>query len=321
MRRVIAGLASGAVAASLGMGVVRADDRVINFEEFPADNANGTLPTDRYADLGVTFIGTDDGSTWDGISNGDPGTWLLEGSNGPTFSGFNGGSYSLTMLFNTDIFEFSVDADRAIDSAPEDTLTVQGWNNGVMVDSVTMTMNGWTTFTLSEAVDVVVLQGNGEGFHPFGVDNIRWCAVAVASRKVDIGTEVGGNLDSLSFSDEDRLEIASEQIGGKHRTKTFINISACTDDPQRLDLRVETGADRGNIKTRIMLYDFDAEKWRIIDEFTQTRSDSSKRYANLPNPGRFVRESDGKARVQIVTVHADRSHTIAIDLVRIVPEY
>ena len=35
------------------------------------------------------FLAIDDGTIWSGISDGDPGGWGLEGTNGSAFSGFN----------------------------------------------------------------------------------------------------------------------------------------------------------------------------------------------------------------------------------------
>ena len=52
--------------------------------------------------------------------------------------------------------------------------------------------------------------GAGAGFHPYGVDNIEWEAppfIAVVRRhRVSVGTQTGGDLSSLMFSDDDRLE-------------------------------------------------------------------------------------------------------------------
>ncbi len=149
---------------------------VISFEEFAADNSNGGIPADRYDFLGVTFDSTDDGSTWDGLTNGDPGNWDLEGTNGPTFSGFNGGSYAIVMLFDSDITAFSLDAARSNGSS-NGTLTLEGWRDGVLVETVNADLgdiNSWANVSISETVDEVRLAGSGSGFHPFGVDNIQW---------------------------------------------------------------------------------------------------------------------------------------------------
>ncbi|MFN9674076.1 MAG: PEP-CTERM sorting domain-containing protein [Microcystis sp.] len=149
----------------------------ITFDEFPADNTNGPLPASRYSSLGVTFVATDDGSTWGGLSNGDPGNWDINGTNGPIFSGFNGDSYGLTMLFANEVSAFSLDASRSNGSQAGNSLTLKGYNNGSLVESVTVTFNDinqWSTLSLLTNVDEVRWIGNGIGFHPFGVDNIRW---------------------------------------------------------------------------------------------------------------------------------------------------
>jgi hypothetical protein len=170
-------------AAVAAAGILSAHAAVITFDEFPADNANGPMPAARYASLGVTFVATDDGSTWGGISNGDPGNWDIDGTNGPIFSGFNGASYGLTMLFAGDVNGFSLQASRSAGSAAGNGLTLEGWNDGVLVQTVSVLfgdLNDWATLALTVAVDEVRWLGSGTGFHPFGVDNIRWNeAVAV----------------------------------------------------------------------------------------------------------------------------------------------
>ena len=85
---------------SLMATATSAGAEVISFDEMTATNSNCCYLTSEYLDLGVTFETTDDGSVWGGLSNGNPGTWGLEGTNGPAFLGFNGASYSATMLFD-----------------------------------------------------------------------------------------------------------------------------------------------------------------------------------------------------------------------------
>ena len=149
----------------------------ITFDEFPADNSNGPMPATRYAYLGVTFSGLDDGSTWGGISNGDPGNWDLEGTNGPVFSGYNGGSYAMTLTTAGVFSSFRLDVSRSAGSSDTDTFTLDGYSKGVMTDTVTVplnTINVWTTVSLSWPVDEVRWSGSGTGFHPYGIDNLRF---------------------------------------------------------------------------------------------------------------------------------------------------
>lgn len=155
---------------------------VINFEEFPAMNVNGTLPANAYSSLGVTFAGTDDGSTFGGIAAGDPGSWGLLGTNGSTFMGFNGSSYSLSMLFATAIGTFSLDAARSGGSS-NGIITITGLLNGNIVGSNSVTLGGinqWSTLSLAGNFDRVDISGAGSGFHPFGIDNVRFDGVQSA---------------------------------------------------------------------------------------------------------------------------------------------
>ncbi len=167
--------------------VTPASGQVIRFDEFPADNTGGALPAARYSSLGVTFVTTDDGGTIGGIANGDPGNWKLNGTNGPIFSGFNGDSYSLTMLFNNPATGFSLDVSRSEGSAAGDTFTLAGYRLGSLVDSKTVTLgniNTWTTVLLNGIVDETRWSGQGAGFHPFGVDNVRWTNIPEPSAAV-----------------------------------------------------------------------------------------------------------------------------------------
>lgn len=153
------------------------DVGVILFDEFAADNTNGTIPLNRYADWGVSFVGGNDGSSWDGLSRGDPGGWGLEGTNGSVFAGFNGGDYGLTLLFDGVIDEFMLDVARSGGSDAGDTFTLEGYLEGSLVDSMTAELtniNTWVPFLLAGAIDEVRLFGTGSGFHPFGIDNLNW---------------------------------------------------------------------------------------------------------------------------------------------------
>jgi hypothetical protein len=160
----------------------------ITFDEFPADSDSDDggeqLSSTRYSYLGVTFIFPDDGGTVGGVSNGDPGNWGLDGTNGPIFSGFNG-SYSMTMLFTGDVFGFSLDASRANGSSMGNELILEGWKDGALIESTNPNfglINQWNTLSLTNTVDEVRWLGSrGSGslaFHSFGVDNIQWTNVA-----------------------------------------------------------------------------------------------------------------------------------------------
>jgi hypothetical protein len=101
MRKV---LLIATVLGVLGLsGLARASEITITFDEFPASNDNVAL-TNAYAGLGVTFD-TRNSGVWDGISNGDPGNWGVDGTNGPNFLGNNGlnngDSWAMSIFFTT----------------------------------------------------------------------------------------------------------------------------------------------------------------------------------------------------------------------------
>jgi hypothetical protein len=169
----------------------------ISFDDMTAVNANCCYLTTEYADLGVTFVTTDDGSIWGGKSNGDPGTWLLEGTNGPAFIGFNGLSYSAQMIFDAPVSEFS------LDMAPsgtgwafvEDVFTLEGYLGGVLVDSMSSPPVGfaqWMTVALTGEIDEVVFFSSGpSGRNAYGIDNVQWIVGAGDSDSPDETTEPG----------------------------------------------------------------------------------------------------------------------------------
>jgi hypothetical protein len=152
----------------------------INFDEFPATN-NNTALTNEYAGVGVVF-GPDNSGTWDGISNGDPGNWGLDGTNGEAFLGNNGDnngdSYTTTILFTTPTDFVSFDASRSNGSHAGQTLTASFYLGATFLESFTVTLgniNDWTSFSVTALeMDRVVLVGSNEGFSPYAIDNLKF---------------------------------------------------------------------------------------------------------------------------------------------------
>ena len=178
--------------ALFGLAATSAFANVITFDEFAADNTNGGMPANRYLSLGITFVATDDGSSWDGIAGGDPGSWAISGTNGDRFSGFNGASYGLTTTFSTNVSGFNLDVTRSAGSSANDTFTLEGWLGGSMVETHTVTLNTinqWQTVTLASVVDKTVWKGANStgGFHPYGIDNVRWNGVPEPTSMLALG--------------------------------------------------------------------------------------------------------------------------------------
>jgi hypothetical protein len=159
--------------------VASASAEVITFDEMLPDNSNCCYLTTEYADLGVTFVTTDDGSIWAGLSNGNPGSWFLEGTNRPAFLGFNGASLSASMLFDAPIEGFRLDMGPSIGwSSVDDVLILEGTRAGVLVDRVEVSSPGfgvWTQIALQGEIDAVYMVSQGPTFpNAYGIDNVMW---------------------------------------------------------------------------------------------------------------------------------------------------
>jgi hypothetical protein len=153
----------------------------IDFDDLPATNDNMPPLAEEYAHFGVHFVATDDGTTWTGISGGDPGSWGLEGSRGTNFLGFNGASYGLSLVFDTPVRGFELDVARSLGSRAGDAFVLRGYREGSMVEELSLPLgdvNVWTSAALLEEVDAVSWEGAGTPGrrHPFGVDHLRWSA-------------------------------------------------------------------------------------------------------------------------------------------------
>jgi hypothetical protein len=150
----------------------------IAFDDLPAANANCCYLAGEYADLGVRFETTDDGSVWGGMVAGDPGEWRLNGTAGPAFLGFNGRSYDATVHFEEPVVGVSIDAARAYGSTGYAELRVWGLVEGEIVERAVvplLAVNTWVTASLESEVDAVRWKVLGDsGFRPYGVDRLRW---------------------------------------------------------------------------------------------------------------------------------------------------
>lgn len=168
-----------ALSTALLFSATSAAAEIITFDEIAPDNANCCYLTTEYADRGVTFVTTDDGSIWAGLSAGNPGAWFLEGTNGPAFLGFNGTSFSAQLLFDSPITEFSLDMAPSVGwRTAEDVFTLEGYRGGVLVDQITtppLPFAQWMNVKLTGEIDEVVFFSSGPSpVNAFGVDNLQW---------------------------------------------------------------------------------------------------------------------------------------------------
>lgn len=139
---------------------------------------------------------------------------------------------------------------------------------------------------------------------------------AIKNFKRQKGQAAGGNTDSLRESDDDTLDI-NAQNGAKFRTKLQVTINSPCDDVSRLDLIVELGSDRSGVKTRVQLFDFDANRFTKIDTFVQSVGETSRFYGDLSDPDRFIEDGTGKIKVRIASLSRDGDYIFSHDLVEV----
>jgi hypothetical protein len=175
-------LFAGAVVLPMGgAGAQATGTTTIDFE-IPTGGA-GFIDANQYVAEGVTITGAF--GIVEGVSQGDPGGWGLEGTDGPQFLGQND-PVAITVDFDTAISTFSIDCSRSGGSSPDQTMTVTGLDaTDAVVDTETVTVgeiNTWSTLTLSGAGIVQVsLEGAGDGFSPWGCDRMIYGDAAVVT--------------------------------------------------------------------------------------------------------------------------------------------
>jgi hypothetical protein len=160
-------------------GMSGASATVITFDEFPATNNNVPL-SGPYDATGASFSASNAG-TWGGNSNGDRGSWGLEGTNGPQFLGFNGinNGYNETVTFSSPVSFVSADFSRSSGSS-DGTITLEAFSGAGLLGSTMANLgaiNTWSTLSLSFA-DITSIEwiGAGTDFHPYWVDNLVFTA-------------------------------------------------------------------------------------------------------------------------------------------------
>lgn len=167
-------------AASLLLAVQPALAATITFDEFSANNSNSPV-TGLYASSGVTF-GTDNSGIWNGLSQGDPGNWAIEGSNGSAFLGNNGinnvDSYVTSIYFSTAMSDVSFDVSRSNGSGPGQELVASAYGGSVLLSSQSILLgavNTWTSLVFGiGGISSMIITGSATGFSPFGLDNLQF---------------------------------------------------------------------------------------------------------------------------------------------------
>jgi len=145
----------------------------LDFEGFGDYAPIGTT----YDPMGITFNPNTQRVCW-GNSNGDPGNWGLEGTNGSNFLCFNGGNpgYTMELNFTSPQSSVSLDVSRSNGSSAGDTFTINAYNGLVLLNTQTVILgpiNTWSTIIINTpGINRITWDGAGVDFHPYGVDNL-----------------------------------------------------------------------------------------------------------------------------------------------------
>jgi hypothetical protein len=122
---------AGALLLCLRGQILRAEMVVLTFDDIPAraySNDISDVITEQYTHLGVHFNtdGRHGGIVRFGLSQGDPGDWSLEGSNGPQFLGHNVYGRTGLIEFDAPISNLRIDAGHGHDALTDLTLDAYG---------------------------------------------------------------------------------------------------------------------------------------------------------------------------------------------------
>ena len=194
--------------AVLALVTAPAGAETIDFEDLPAANDSFQTLSEEYAHMGVHFSSADDGATWAGLSDGDPGGWQLDGTNGSTFMGFDGSSYTALVDFDAPVQEFELDVARGVGSFWRfNTVTVSGFRERRVVEAVAVflgAVNDWQTISMTQEVDRVHIRGVGFPGYRFGIDNLRWAG--------DGATLIPVDIDIKPDSDDNPIQLKSRGV-------------------------------------------------------------------------------------------------------------
>lgn len=149
----------------------------LDFENLAA----GTHPGENYAAQGVHFSSGSFGVVG-GLGNGDPGNWLIGGTAGSQFVGFNG-PYVMTVTFDTPQTYVGLDVSRANGSSATDSFTLTAFSGATQLATQTVplpTINVWQTVSFTIAgITSVQMTSNGSSFRPYGFDRLQFSTTAI----------------------------------------------------------------------------------------------------------------------------------------------
>lgn len=193
----------------------------INFEDAHQVLGHGGDPASFYQGDGLTFSGDYFGII-EGVTNGDSGNFMLEGSNGAASLAVNEYGESIVLSFDHELsflcFDIGGSWSAQLENAeyvfPRLQLTVYIGTTPIHTEEVTLEDNRrdgrgiWRTYSFS-AVDEVSLEVLGSGYPDWpvwAIDNIRFdeeCGVFVPPMDDQVLIKTGSRLLFIQFPDVD----------------------------------------------------------------------------------------------------------------------
>lgn len=126
------------------------------------------------------------------------------------------------------------------------------------------------------------------------------------------GSVVGGNLNSVLQSDNDRLRVASEFAWGAwHITSTVYKGTSPFGSASEMNLTFEVSADIEQ-GVRASLWDYNAGTWVTIVSIVASPTDQTVT-VSANNPNRFIQNSDGEVKVRVRSTTMESEHEIRVD--------
>ncbi|MEZ6164806.1 MAG: hypothetical protein R3B67_10255 [Phycisphaerales bacterium] len=157
-----------------------ANAELITFDESAATNGAGLGLTNEYQSLGVSFT-AGFAHTYDGISDGDPGGFGIDGDGSVQFLGIRSAQPTVRIQFDSSVEQVSLRAIQGGIPFPTDSLNIVAWNGLQQVDAHFIGFNfgsSWITVNLSGTIDAITISGTGTtGAAAFGIDNLQWTTV------------------------------------------------------------------------------------------------------------------------------------------------
>jgi len=210
--------------------------------------------------------------------------------------------------------DFVIDGDTASPVDFNDPILGTGHQFFGVIDT-----DGFTTVEVRE-----LEAGGGEAKYIFADDfSFGFAASAPApllTFDVINGTQTAGELASLQASDDDYVQVMSQPSprGSRAISRMQFDAASPASTVSRLNVTLELGADHTGVIAVFQLFNFDSDAWERIDARLLPLADTVYALLDVPQPNAYVRDSDGRIRLQLLTLaNAPAGYTLRVDRIAI----